>query len=146
MDDYIIFFDGHFISFGLEGSLDQFPAMLDRCIVFAHPDGTGLAKRLAGADIELPSMPRAFDEFPGAAESIFSGLVSLRKTDNFSCAERSALMGASVAQGEVVAVEVEDCHGSAANICKFALAGLYLIGSCDDETGPVGSLGVHARP
>jgi len=44
VDDYIIFFDGHFISFGLEGSLDQFFAVFDRRNISADLARTRLAK------------------------------------------------------------------------------------------------------
>src|ERR1700761_1954372 len=73
-----------------------------------HPKAFWVAIGLAGADVELPAMPGAAQDFAEPGVFDLTGIGRLRKPDQRSFAERRALMRAAVHQAEELALDVED--------------------------------------
>src|SRR5207342_1084576 len=90
-----------------------------------------------------PRCPRADVEFPcvpGAAQDLARALVGVRArsvggdcADLNAGAERTALVRAAVADGEVGAGDVEDANRATVDIDELAGAGRDLVGARDDD-------------
>ena len=83
-------------------------ARLDMDRIGLDPKPAGIAVGLAGADVELPAVPGAADDFaePGVFDG--AGIGRLRKSDQRPLAQRRALVRAAVQQAEELALDVED--------------------------------------
>ena len=83
----------------------------------------GVGEGVAGFEVEFPLVPRAFEDFA------FAGVGHAGEADGEDegaeavTAEGASPVGADVAEGVVVAVEVEDADLAAVNGYDFAAAG-----------------------
>src|SRR5206468_12951524 len=63
---------------------------------------------LAGADVELPAVPRAAQDLALARVDVFPRLGRLQQPGQHAVAQAAALMRAAVEQAEILAADVED--------------------------------------
>src|SRR6185312_1659424 len=90
------------------GPLHHAGAGLDMDRIGLHPKPPGIAVGLAGADIELPAVPGAADDFAWSRVLDRAGVGRLREADQRPLAQRRALVRATVEQAEELALDVED--------------------------------------
>ena len=78
---------------------------------------------LAGSDVEFPLVPGAFEDFAFAGVGHAGEAVGADEGAEAAAAEGAGPVRADVAEGVVVAVEVEDADFAAVNGYDFAAAG-----------------------
>lgn len=104
-----------------------------------HPVGADAEFRvvegLAGLDVELPLVPGAFEDLAFARVAHAGEPVRKDKGAQPAAAERAGLVGADVAEGVVVAVEVENADLPPVDGHDFAAAGRDFVDGGDDVRG-----------
>src|ERR1051325_7562039 len=85
------------------GTLDQLGALLHRDAEAARLDLVRIAPGLAGADVELPGMPRAADDLAAADVVVMAGLVGQHQAGEIALAQAAAAMRTAVRQREELA-------------------------------------------
>src|ERR1700722_7289428 len=106
------------------GTFDEVGAVcrLDR--IEPRLDLVGRAVRLAGADIEFPSVPRTADDLAPAAVAVTAG--------DGAVTQASALMRAAIEHPVKIAVEIEDRNRTALDREEFARSWRNLAGRGHD--------------
>ena len=133
IDDEVVLLDGDGVGFGGVGAtfeagrggvgFGEGGAGFDFDLVAADADFGGVEPGLAGADVEFPAVPGAADDLALAAVFVLAGGAGGDEAGELADAERAALVGAAVAEGEVFAAEVEDADGAPGDLDDFAPAG-----------------------
>ena len=92
----------------------------------------GVVEGLAGLDVEFPLMPGAFEDFAFAGVGHAGEAGGEDEGADAAAAEGPGLVGAEVAEGVVVAAEIENADFPPVDGHDFAAAGRDFIGGCDD--------------
>jgi glc operon protein GlcG len=135
VDDDVVFFHRDLERLDHIGAFQQLAAGLDRDRVLAHIGVVGIAIGLPGAHVELPPVPRAFEQFALPREPILARLIGEREPDKLAAAERGALMRTFVGKGEKLALDVEDADLAPLDGDKLARAGGDLTHARNDVPG-----------
>src|SRR5437879_6065428 len=77
---------------GLVRTFNQLRALLDRHSITARAQALRIAPRLAGADIELPRVPRAADDLAAPRIAVFARLGGLHQSAELAVAQAAALV------------------------------------------------------
>ena len=91
----------------------------------------GVVEGVAGFDVEFPLVPGAFEDFAFAGVGHAGEAVGEDEGAEAAAAEGTGPVRADVAEGVVVAVEVEDTDFAAVDGYDFAAAGGDFSGGCD---------------
>src|SRR5579884_1962356 len=111
---------------------DERRAGLDRHVVGADAEPLGLAPGLAGADVVFPAVPGTGEDLALAREAHLARHGRLDRAPQLPLAQRAALVGAAVAQREVLALHVEDADRAAGDLDDLPPAGWDLVDGGDD--------------
>src|SRR5580704_9498634 len=95
----------------------------------------GIAPRLAGADVELPTMPRALHHLARPGVAVLSRRRRFDKAGLDAVGEAAAAVRAAIGEREELAAEIVDHDRTAADLDQLALAGRDLIDAGDDMAG-----------
>src|SRR5262249_41169614 len=120
LDHHVVVLDRHRERLGLIGAFDQLGAGLDRHRVLARAQALRIAPRAAGADVELPRMPGAADDFALPGIAILARLRRFEQAGAVTEREASALVRTTVVEREELAVDVEDDDGAVADRDELA--------------------------
>ena len=104
VDDQIVLFDRHRKGLCDVGALHQGLAGFHFDLELPGAGRLRIAPGLAGANLELPAVPRAAQKLLMARQPVMAGSVGLHQRDDLALAQRSALMRAAVGQREIFAV------------------------------------------
>jgi hypothetical protein len=132
IDDEVVALDLDRNRFGDIRPLRDGGARLDIHWVRLHAEAARIAIALAGADVELPAVPGAAQDFARPRVFDLAGIFGLRKTNQWPLAEIGALMRTAVQQAEKFALDVEDRDRSAVELDEFARARRQLIDRGND--------------
>src|ERR1051326_4203421 len=125
-DDDVFLFERHRKRLGDVGAFHQLLTGLDGDLELPRPGRLRIAPRLPGADVELPAVPRAAQEFPVAIEAIVAGPVGLNERPDTALAERAALMRAAVGEREIFPADIEHADLAAGDTDQLAPAGRHV--------------------
>src|SRR5262249_52899571 len=139
IDDEVVFLDLDGERLGDVGPLHQVRARLNRDLELAGLHRLGVAPGLAGADVELPAVPRAANELAGLRDLVGSSPVRSSQDHDHAPAQLGAHVRAAVGDGEVLSVDVEQADLAAHGGDDLAGAGRHIAGFGQDAAA-------HARP
>src|SRR5689334_15309114 len=122
-DDDVLILHGHREGLGDVGTLDQACAGLDRDREMTHPHAARVDPGFARADVILPLMPRASQDFPVTRGAVLARFGRFDEAGQDSLRKIPALMRAATGQREKLAREVEDHDGAALHLDELAEIG-----------------------
>src|SRR5262249_16997511 len=91
-----------------------------------------IAPGLAGSDVELPAVPRAFHHLAGPRIAVIAGFPRFHQPGLDAVAKAAAAMRAAVVEGEEVAGQIEHHDGAAVHLDELARARRDLIDARDN--------------
>src|SRR5262249_54942647 len=94
---------------------------LDADLVAPHPQSRRIDPRLAGAHVEFPAVPGTTQDLPRPLVPVLARPRRRDRPPQHAPTERSALMGAAIAQGVELALDVEDADGAPRDLHDLAL-------------------------
>src|SRR6185437_8480635 len=115
--------------------LRQRLARLHRHRVAARAHRVEVAPGLAGADVELPAVPRAAQHLALPYQAELAGTIRLGETDEHATAQRRALVRAAIYQREMLAADVEHADLAALHRDDLAVPRRDLAHAGDDMPG-----------
>src|SRR5262249_15757675 len=128
----VVPFDGDWNGFGFERSFRQRGTGLDLHREGACMHAVRVAPGLAGADVELPAVPRTAQHFALARQPVFPRRGRLQPAEQRATAQRRALVRAAIEQCEELAVDVEDADLAPLYRDDLTGAGRDFVHRCDN--------------
>src|SRR5260370_5553346 len=137
LDDDVAVLDVNRKSLGHMRPLGQRLAVFDDNRIGSHLDAIRIEPGLPGADVELPSMPGATQEFADPRTLIDAGLRRGQACHARRLVKRRAFVRTAVEQREELAVDMEYNNVTAIYADNLVAAGRNLCGAGDNMPGHV---------